>query len=188
MGGLKRILGVLILLSVVTLVAVLWRNIDRVDPQQLVEALPDGVELALDDLHYTHNEDGQRLWTLDAENAEYLKEGQRVLLQQVKLHYYRNNSFGEVELTADRGVFDQTVNSLDVEGNVIVTAARGEQLFTERLHYDDKARLLTTEEPVRMLSEQMELSGRGMIVDLDQGRMQVLHDVRSVLRPQNKGE
>ncbi len=142
---LKRLLGVLILISVIALAVVVWRFLDQPSPEELVELLPKDVDLALQNLHYTQNEDGRRRWTLDADKAEYLKDGNKAKLETVNLLYYKARSFGDVQLQAERGELDQNSRELDVWGNVILTTERREQFFTEHLHYNDEQRRLSTE-------------------------------------------
>jgi LPS export ABC transporter protein LptC len=183
MLNLKRILGCLIILSILILGAVIWRHLDRYEPQQLVELLPEDVELALQDLHYTHNEEGRKLWTLDADKAEYLKESSVAKLEDVRLIYFQTRSFGDVRLRADRGEMDQDSRQLDIWGDIVLTTENQEQFFTDRLHYDDQQRLLSTEEPVRMVSPRLELTGTGMELDIERGYMLVKKAVRVQIQP-----
>ena len=145
--------------------------------------LPEDIDLALEDLHYTQTEDGRRRWTLDADKAEYQRDNSLAKLEAVKLLLYDAGQFGDLTLQADQGQLAQETSQVDVWGNVILTTGRGDQLFTERLHYDDQVRQLSTEDPVRLLSSQIELTGIGLQIDIDQGRMLVKEDVWMLLSP-----
>lgn len=183
MFSLRRLLIFLILISVVTLGFVVWRHLQQPSPEEIFSMLPEEIDLALEDLHYTQNEDGRRRWTLDADKAEYQRDSSQAKLENVHLLFYEMGQFGNIELQADQGQLEQEMRQVDVWGNVIVTTERGEQLFTERLHYDDQLRRLSTEDPIRFFSSQLELTGIGLQIDIDQGRLLVKENVRMLLNP-----
>ena len=182
MLNLKRILGVLIIVSLVALGVVVSRHLIQSDTEQLIELLPKDIDLALQNLHYTQNEDGQRRWTLDADKAEYLKENSTARLEEVRLVYYKTQSFGDVHLKADRGELAQDSRELDVWGDVVLTTERQEKFFTDRLHYSDQKRRLSTESNIRIVSPRLDLTGTGLQVDVDKGYLVVKSNVRALIR------
>ena len=188
MFNLRRLLAVLILVSVVTLTTVIYRHLQQQSPEEILSMLPEDIDLALEDLHYTQSEDGQRRWTLDADKAEYQGDSSLATLDVVKLLFYDTGQFGDLTLQANRGQLAQETSQVDVWGNVRVTTERGDQLFTERLHYDDKVRQLSTADPFRLLSSQLELTGIGLQLDIDQGRMLVKENVWMLLYPAEAGK
>lgn len=183
MLNLKRIIAILILISVIALGLVFWRFFSASKPEELVALLPDDVELVLQDLHYTQNEEGRPSWTLDADKAEYLKNSSQVNLEAVSFSYQQSPNFGTIELKAKHGQLDQEQRQVDVWGEVAITTERGYQLFTERLHYDDQSRRLTGEDAIRVTSPQLQLEGIGLQLDIDKGRLLVRKNVRAVLQP-----
>ena len=183
MFNLRRLLALLILICVVVLTTVIYRHLQQRSPEEILSMLPEDIDLALEDLHYTQNEDGQRSWTLDADKAEYQRDSSLAKLEVVKLLFYDAGQFGDLSLHANQGQLAQETSQVDVWGNVILTTGRGDQLFTERLHYDDQVRQLSTEDPIRFLSPQLELTGTGLQIDIDQGRMLVKKDVLMLLYP-----
>ncbi len=183
MFNLRRLLAILILISIVALTTVIYRHLQQKNPEELLNMLPEDIDLALEDLHYTQNEEGQRRWTLEADKAEYQRDSNLAKLETVRLQFYKTEQFGDISLQADHGQLAQDTRQVDVWGNVILKAGRGDQLFTERLHYDDKIRRLSTEAPIRFLSSQLELTGSGLQIDIDQGRMLVKEKVWMMLYP-----
>jgi LPS export ABC transporter protein LptC len=184
MFSLKRILGVLILMSIIALGIVVLKHQLQRSPEQLIELLPKDVDLALQDLHYTQNEDGRRSWTLDAEKAEYLKDQSTAYLETVRLVYYQTKSFGDVHLQADQGELYQQAGELDVWGNVVLTSANQQQFFTEQLHYSDEKRQLSTDSDVRIVTPRLQLTGTGMQIDVDRGYLLVKKQVRATILPE----
>jgi len=183
MLSLRRWLALLIFISVVALAVVVWREFRQQSPEEILAALPKQIDLSLEQLHYTQNEDGQRSWTLDADKAEYQRDESQALLDRVRLQFYHAGEAGDIQLEAEHGVLQQEARQVEVWGRVVVKTARGEQLFTERLQYNDQQRQLTTDEPVRIITPQMELTGTGLQVDLDSGRLEVKDDVWMLLLP-----
>ena len=183
MFNFRRLLAALILISSVILTTVIYRHLQHQSPKEILSMLPENIDLALADLHYTQNEDGQRRWTLDADTAEYERASSLAKLTVVKLLFYGAGEFGDINLQADRGQLAQETRQVDVWGNVIIATDRGEKLFTERLHYDDQIRQLSTEDPIRFLSPNLELTGTGLQIDIDQGRMLVKDKVRMLWYP-----
>ena len=183
MFNLKRVLAVAIIISVVFLATVIYRHLQHQNPQDILALLPDNIDLALQDLHYTQNEDGKRSWTLDASKAEYLRDSSLVKLAAVKLKFYNAGDFGAVQLQADNGELFQDTNQVSIWGDVIITTDKGEQLFTERLHYDDSLRQITTAEAVKIVTSQVDLTGIGMEVSIDSGRFLLEKQVHAILYP-----
>ena len=183
MVNFRRFLAVVILLSVAALAVVIYRHVEQQSPEELLTMLPENVDLSLDDLHYTQNEDGRRIWTLDADKAEYLRDTDLAKLESVKVLFYKQGEFGDIALIADRGELQQQTRQIYLRGNVVVTTGRGDRLLTDTLHYDDQNRRLTTEDPVEMISEQAKVTGIGLRIDVDKGRMVVKKNVHAFLYP-----
>ncbi len=183
MFNLRRVLAVAIIISVVVLTTVIYQHLQHQNPEDILDLLPDNIDLALQDLHYTQSEDGKKSWTLDASKAEYLRDSSLVKLDTVKLKFYNAGDFGEVEVKADNGELLQDTNQIDIWGDVVITTALGEQMFTERLHYDDSVKKITTAEDVRFVTSQVDMSGKGMEVDIDAGRFLLKKQVHAILYP-----
>lgn len=183
MFNLRRLLALFILAAVISLVVVVWRQTKQLAPEELLEALPSQIDLSLDALHYTQNEDGQRSWTLDADRAEYQRDQSQAVLEGVQVQFFNLDEVGDIHLQAEHGLLQQKIGVIEVWGQVVVTTARGEQLFTERLHYNNQLRQLSTAQPIRLLTPQVEMTGTGLLVELDNGRLQVERDVWMLLLP-----
>lgn len=184
--NLRRVLAILILGSVAVLVLILWPYLAQQSPEEILDALPKQVDLSLKKLHYTQNEDGRRSWTLTADNAEYQRDNSQALLDKVHLVLYRAGQFGEVTLDADQGRLEQDRQQIQVWGQVVIRTSRREQLFIERLHYDGQQQQISSDESFRLLTPQMELTGKGLQIDLEQGRLWVKNEVRMQFSPAGK--
>ncbi len=179
----RRALAVIILLTVAAVVTGIWFN--RPDtPQQLLNQLPADVDLSLQELHYTQNENGKAAWSLDATQAEYQRESGVAHLANVSLVLYQQQEFGEVTMTARQGYFDQQANEIEAIGDVVLVSEKGDRLYTDRLRYDTKNKQISTADAFRYLSSGNELTGVGMQIDLSSGQMTVENDVRALFVPE----
>lgn len=186
MLNVRRVLALAILVAVILLGLAIWRHVQQLPVQDILEALPQDIDLALDNLHYTETQDGQKRWTVSSERAEYLRSSNLVRLTPVQVVFYDAGSFGDLTLTADHGELQEDTRQVDVRGNVVVTAGGGEELTTESLRYDEQRRELTTTAPIHYRAPRMELTGVGLLIDLEKDVLMVKNDVRMLLLPQTK--
>ncbi|HMB17087.1 MAG TPA: LPS export ABC transporter periplasmic protein LptC [Pelovirga sp.] len=186
MLNVRRILALVILLAVVLVSLVVWRHIQQTPVQEILETLPPDIDLALDHLNYTETQDGRKRWTLVADRAEYLRGNQLVRLTPVQLTFYEAGAFGDLNLTADHGELQEDTRQVDIWGDVVVVGEGGERLQTESLRYQDQQRQLSTAAPIHYQAPRMELTGVGLLVDLEKSTMLVEKDVRVLLLPESK--
>jgi LPS export ABC transporter protein LptC len=186
MLNVRRVLALLTLLAVIMLGLVVWRHVQQAPVQEVLEALSPEIDLALDNLNYTETQDGRKRWTLVADRAEYLRGNNLVRLTPVQLTFYEAGAFGDLNLTADHGELQEDTRQVDIWGDVIIIGERGERLQTESLRYKDQQRQLSTAAPIHYQEPRMELTGVGLLVDLDKNIMLVEKDVRMLLWPEPK--
>lgn len=178
--NLRNLLALVILLSVAALAATLVLNLpDQKDAEDLLDALPKQVDLALEKVHYTQTEGGRRRWTLDADSAAYQREAGLANLKNVQMVFFDAGRFSEVRMTAKEGTFDQQQERVEIWGNVEIVTDSGEHFYTDRLRYDQASQLVSSDDPVRLVSPRLELSGTGLLLDIQVGQMTVLRDVRA---------
>lgn len=179
----KRLLAVLIVITVVALAVVIGRHVSEQSAPDIVEALPDNVDVALTDLHYSNNENGVQRWVLDADRAEYQRQKGVVSIGNIRLKFFESGPFSQVSLVADSGSFDQKNNEIELWGNVVVTTDRNDKLTIDRLHYREATRQLDSDSPLEYRSDQLVLTGKGLDLDLERGYLLIKEDVHTTLLP-----
>ncbi|MFO7576473.1 MAG: LPS export ABC transporter periplasmic protein LptC [Pelovirga sp.] len=184
----RRVLALVILVAILVLAGVLWRHLRDQPLSDIVDSLPQSVDLALDRLHYTQTEAGKKRWTLTSERAEYLRDSALVRLAPVDLAVFDAGVFGDLTLQAQRGEFREDIARVDVWDDVVLTAATGERLVTDALRYDDNNRQLSSTAPIRITSPRMTLTGIGLLIDLEKNTLLVQKDVTMLLLPNAKEE
>jgi LPS export ABC transporter protein LptC len=171
----------MILLVLLGLGLMLWanRSADYSLPEVL-EKLPANVDLGLDNVHYSQNENGVTSWVLDADRAAYQRKEDELDLTGIKLTFFSAGRFGELKLNAARGILRRQQKQLDLAGNVRILAGSGENFASETLHYDFDRKIATTKDQVRMWDDRLELTGVGLNLDLVQGKIQILRNVHAL--------
>lgn len=131
-------------------------------PEPTVDALPADADLSLQDFQYTETSDGLRRWTLTAKSAAYDAGKGTSAVQDMRVEFFDREGHEQMLLTAREGSWSQESGEIEARGNVIVETVEGYRLFTEKLHYVAATGEVATDQPVRMLLGNVELSARGM--------------------------
>jgi len=122
-----------------------------------LEEMPQKLEqkiLAFDLVNYA--EDGSKKWQLKGGSADILAE--IVNLSNINIETY---DAPEITLTAFRGTYDRGNKLITLFDNVEVITSDGAVLITERLKWDSKEDTITTDEPVRILRNDVIADGKG---------------------------
>jgi len=182
----RNLLALLIVMSVAALVITLVVNMSGDKPEELLDLLPKQVDLSLEKVHYTQTEGGRRRWTLDADSAAYQREAGLISLQNVEMVFFEAGRFAEVKMTAAEGLFHQQEERVEVWGDVEIATDQDQHFFTEHLRYEQGSELVISDQEVRMVSPQLELSGEGFRLELGSGNMSLQRDVHARLKALNK--
>ncbi|OEU73713.1 MAG: LPS export ABC transporter periplasmic protein LptC [Desulfuromonadales bacterium C00003068] len=163
------------------MVFVVWRNFEIATPEQLVELLPDNVDIALDNIDYTETRGDQPFWRLQADSVSHEPQRQEARLENVSMTIYNQGEFGDIKLTARNGKWFSETGNVELVGDVVVKSDQGIALYCQQLFYDNKAELITSESPVRLVAKDMETKGQGLQVLLPKQRMVILDQVQTRL-------
>lgn len=178
----QRLVGISILLVVVILAGMLLSNrFDDASLPDVIEKLPENVDLGLDRVHYSQNENGIESWVLDADRAAYQRKAEELALTGVELTFFNAGRFGDVKMIAAGGILRQQQKLIDLQGDVLIVTSTGDQYRSETLRYDYATRLATTDDPISMQGRQLRLTGKGMTLDLAQGTLQVRENVHALI-------
>jgi lipopolysaccharide export system protein LptC len=177
----RNILLFSIIVLLGTVCFVVWRNFEIVTPEQLIESLPDNVDIALDNIDYTETRGDQRFWRLQADSVAHEAQRQEAQLENVRMTFYDQGQFGDIQLTARSGKWFSEAGNIELIGDVVVKSDQGQELYCQQLFYDNKAELITSESPVRLVAKDMETTGQGLQVFLPQQRMLILGPVQTKL-------
>lgn len=176
----RNLLALAIVAIAVTLTFAVVRNFKGGAPEELIESLPRNVDLSLEKINYTETREGKRHWTLVADSAAHTVANGITLIENIHMTFY-DEDMGDVILTAENGEMKADSREVAVRGNVVVRNPQGYSLYTESLLYREAERMISTEEPVRMVSEKMEVTGVGMRLDVQDHSLVLLSDIQARL-------
>jgi LPS export ABC transporter protein LptC len=191
---LKRI-KIAILLSILLVGGVvlvsLWINLqERKKALEEAEKVPkistEGADQRLEKIRFVEEKHGKKTWELEA-NAIYQYQGQNILLlEDVKVIYYAKDG-RSFTLSGNQGKVHQDSKDMELVGNVILTSTDGYRLKTQSMTYQHLSKQVRTSDPVEFEGEQIHLTGKGMLVDMEAKTFKVLSQVKTQWKGGRKG-
>ena len=185
--NLRNLLAAAILVFASILVVMTLRNFQGGGPEEILETLPRQADLSLQKIHYTETRDGVRHWTLVADSAAHSVGEGATRLENVRVTFYGAEGVGDVVMTARRGEFNSDRGEVEAIGDVVIQSPQGYAIHTERLQYRQQERLIRTEEPVRLESRTMQVTGRGMRFNIDDRKLTLLSTVTALIESAGEG-
>jgi len=173
---------VVILSGVVALAAVLCGVlIFKTTPnkkQDILNILPGGVDLEIKDFVYTEVGENKVKWEVRAKSASYDRKQNLALLEKVQIKL--TTADGKVfEMTADEGRMDTKQKDLEIKKNVLIRSDAGDRFTTENIRYRDSEKKFYTDAPVMMENSKMKITGRGLVLRINQGELDIQSKVKA---------
>ena len=168
-------------LALVLLAVIALRYRTESKLQTLVEALPKGIDVSLQDIDYTHIEDGSARWRLVAQQVERQSASGVLGLTSPQLSFYDEQGQPKGFLQAGKGDVSDDYQQVRLRGDVVLKNAAGYTLYTDSLDYDHTKQVATTDANVRMVADGVQMEGRGLVFFLKQERLLLKADVKGTL-------
>ncbi len=114
-------------------------------------------------------EDGGKRWTLDARDAEYLKDRDEIRITGIKVEFYGEG--GRVlKISCEEGLINTKTRALTLNGQVLLQ--EGDLIIrTGTVHYQPEERLLLAPEGVVLESPRVKVQGKELRVELAKKRL-----------------
>ncbi len=157
------VIGIALILGLLITVFLKYREYSD-NPAKLVEAIPEGTDIALDDIQHTAVKDGRKEWSLKAASARYSDDAKEARFDDVEVIFFMEND-RQVMVKGRQGSLDTQTNNIEISGDVIVRDA-DYQLEAQTLFYDHGQRKLNVPVPVKISGQAFELHADKMTVDL----------------------
>ncbi|NNF99873.1 MAG: LPS export ABC transporter periplasmic protein LptC [Desulfobacteraceae bacterium] len=154
------IIGIGIIISVY----ILYRRVST-NTDLLLTTVENQASMSLKNVKHSAIKEGFKQWDLDAESAQLVELGKKMILEKPSVIFYLEN--GEnIRMKADEGILSIETNDIGVTGNVVIS--RGEvTLETQALQYLSKKRVLSITTPVEISGSMFDLRADAMEYDLD---------------------
>jgi len=136
----------------------------------------------VDGFTLTQTREGARVWSISADHALIYEDADRVEMIDLRVDFF--NEDGEVRstLTANEGILARRTSDMEVLGDVVVYAADGTVLTTERLTWDERKGQVETDRPVRVTKGEDVMTGVGLEADPDLKNIRVKSDFKAYVR------
>jgi LPS export ABC transporter protein LptC len=180
----------ILLIGGVVLVS-LWVNLqERKKMLEEAEKVPnistEGADHRLEKIRFVEEKHGEKTWELEAK-AIYQYQGQNILLlEDVKVIYYAKDG-RSFTLSGDKGKVHQDSKDMELVGNVLLTSTDGYRLKTQSMSYQHLSKQVRTPDPVEFEGEQIHLTGKGMLVDMEAKTFKVLSQAKTQWKRGKKG-
>jgi len=182
-----------ILLSIVLIGGIalvsLWANFRERKASEAVEKLPKvstgGADMRLEKIRFVEDKHGQKTWELEAKSVNQYQDQNTMVLEDVKVTFYAKEG-RTIFLTGKQGKVYQDSKNVELEGDVVLTSSDGYQLKTHSVSYRHSGKIVSTSDPVEIEGEQLRMTGKGMLVDMEAKTFKILSQVKTQLRGRKK--
>lgn len=167
----------------------LWMNLRERKASEAVEKVPkvftEGADMRLEKVRFMEDKHGQKTWELEANSVRQYQEQNMLVLEDVKLTFYAKE--GRIfYLTSKQGKVYQDSKNVDLVGNVVLTSNDGYELKTQSASYHHQEHMVSTPDPVEIDGEQIRITGKGMLVDVEAKTFKILSEVKTQLKVKKK--
>jgi LPS export ABC transporter protein LptC len=171
----KKIYLLLLAASLLGLILLLEHPLHAQEKPAAPPPIAQGKQGEMEKVKLTEIQDGVKKWILTADNADYLQDKDKIIVNNVWVEIYGKELDKETDdiiITGDKGYIGVKSRDLTLEGNV--HAKTSDYEFTsDWVHYDPKARILTAPGTVKIQGPRLYMEGKQMIVDLRQNKLEV---------------
>jgi LPS export ABC transporter protein LptC len=183
----RRLILVLIVLLLASggwlLGRVLWER--RADDlaQQAFDLLPQ-VAQRIRDFHRVKVDDGRKVWEVAAREAQYFEEDQLVVVKEPLVSFYAKDG-RVVGLRGDEGkvkLGNRDLQQVELSGGIEVDLGEV-ALSADYARYEREPGVILAPGAVHIRSDDFDLRGRGMRIDVDSQRLTLDEQVETTLWP-----
>ena len=141
----------------------------------------EGADMKLKKIRLVEDKQGQKTWELEAESVHQYQEQNIMVLEDVKVTFYAKEG-RIIYLTGKQGKVYQDSKNVDLSGDVVLTSSDGYRLKTQSASYRHSEKIVSTADPVEIDGEQIRLTGKGMLVNVEAKTFKILSQVKTQLR------
>lgn len=136
----------------------------------------------VDGFTLTQTREGARVWSISANHALVYDDADRVEMMDLRVDFFDEDGEIRSTLTANEGILARRTNDMEVLGNVVVYAADGTILTTDKLTWNERKGKVESDRPVRVTKGDDVMTGVGVEADPDLKNIRVRSDFRAFVR------
>lgn len=172
------LLTILILAGIVALT--LWVNLRGKRSMEEKARDPistEGADQRMERIHLVEERAGKKVWELEASAISQYQSD--LHLRDVKAVYYARDG-RSFTLRGDQAKVNQESKDMEISGNVVLLSSDGYRLKTRSISYRHAKKQAETEEPIEFEGEGILLTGKGMLIDMEEKTFKVFHQVKTL--------
>jgi LPS export ABC transporter protein LptC len=139
-------------------------------------------DLSIHKFHFTEREKGKRKWEIWADRAERFLSRDLVHMDRVKVEFLLDEG-GWVHLSGRLGDYFEKEKRIELSGDVQVQTDSGYTLYADQLVWEEKQKRISSEKPVRMVTERYVIEGERMSYQTDSKKLNLVGGIRTVIYP-----
>lgn len=139
----------------------------------------------IDGFTLTQTRDGDKVWVLRADRALVFEDAGRVEMTSFRVDFFKESGEVRSTLTARNGLLLRRTNDMEAFGNVLLYAADGTRLTTERLTWNERTGRIESDRAVRVVQGRDEFTGVGITADPDLKNIRVLSEFKAYVRTES---
>ena len=177
----SRARRVLLVLSGMLAVSLVYLLVTRTDsgPRSINSGMLAQVDAGIDQFSFMQSKGGAVQWHVQAQRARMSEAEHQATLEDVLVTLYGQKGW-ELKLSGDEGTIDTVQKNFTLvrrTGTIPVHLQNGYTIYTNHLHWVEERREVNTADPVTIIGQGMEITGRGLVGKLDSEEFKILHDV-----------
>ncbi len=188
----KRV-KIAILMSIVLIVGIvlvsLWVNLRARKASEAVEKPPvvstEGADMRMEKVRFVEDKHGQKTWELEAKSVRQYQDQNMMVLEDVKVTFYGKEG-RTFFLRGKEGKVHQDSKNMELVGDVVLSSDDGYQLKTHSVSYRHLEKIASTSDPVEIEGEQIRVTGKGMLVNMEAKTFKILSQVKTQLKGRKK--
>ncbi|HBO84481.1 MAG: LPS export ABC transporter periplasmic protein LptC [Deltaproteobacteria bacterium GWC2_42_11] len=178
----KILLAALLLASISAIGVSLFINFQsRNGIKDTYQKVSSNASATINNIHYIEDKNGRKEWELDALKAEYFKEDDTTIFEDVKVIFYAKDGKTFV-VKGKRGKLVNQTKDVEINGDVSVISEDGYKLTTESLRFEAGIKQIKTDDRVFLTGSTIDVEGVGLLIDINKETVSVLKNVRTVLK------
>ena len=142
--------------------------------------------MRLEKIRFVEDKHGQKTWELEAKSVQQYQNQNIMVLEDIKVTFYAKEGRTFI-LTGKQGKVHQDSKNVDLVGDVVLTSSDGYELKTYSVAYRHSEKIVSTSDPVEIEGEQIHLTGKGMLVNIESKTCKILSEVKTHWKGRGEG-
>ena len=136
----------------------------------------------IDGFTLTQTREGSKVWSISAAHAFVFNDADRIEMVDLRIDFFDEDGEVRSTLTANEGVLARRTSDMEVTGDVVVYAADGTILTTDKLTWNERKGKVESDRPVRVTKGDDVMTGVGVEADPDLKNIKVKSGFRAFVR------